>query len=108
MERDTHATDMVFRVDATKDFKGQVFALFPHEVESNGMVTSYQHIGQHSSADYDHCIKTSRPATEEEYKSLKSELESFGYNINVVSKRNYNKYLAEYKKDQRARQLLFD
>jgi hypothetical protein len=67
MEKDTHTTDMVFRVDTTKDFKGTVFALFPHEVSTlRGSVTFYQHVGQHGSADYNHCIKTSRPATEDE------------------------------------------
>jgi hypothetical protein len=99
MERDTHTTDMVFRVDTTKDFKGQVFALFPHEVSTlDGSVTFYAHVGQHGSADYNHCIKTSRVATEDEAKDLKAELEGRGYNIQVVKRRNYDKYLADYKR----------
>jgi hypothetical protein len=51
MEKDTHITEVIFRVDTTKDFKGTVFALLPNEIERNGMVTSYQHVGQHSTAD---------------------------------------------------------
>lgn len=99
MERDTQTTDMVFRVDTTKDFKGTVFALFPHDVSTlHGSVTFYQHVGQHGLADYNHCIKTSRPATEEEAKDLKVELEGIGYNIQVVNRRNYDKYLADYKR----------
>jgi hypothetical protein len=99
MEKDTYTTDMVFRVDTTKDFKGTVFALFPHEVSDiSGSVTYYQHVGQHSSADYNHCIKTSRIATEEEARDLRAELESLGYNIQVVKRRNHGKYLADYKR----------
>lgn len=98
MKKDTYTTDIVFRVIKTKEFKGTVFALFPHEVCNNrGEVTTYQHVGQHSSADYNHCIKNSRLATESEYNDLKKEMESLGYNINVVTKRNYAKYLASYK-----------
>lgn len=98
MKKDNYKTDIVFRVDTSKEFKGTVFALFPHEVcNHRGEVTTYQHVGQHSSADYNHCIKISRLATESEYNDLKKEMESLGYNINVVTKRNYAKYLASYK-----------
>jgi hypothetical protein len=100
---DAHKTDVIFRVDTRKNWLGNwtygnVFALFPHEVADNkGNVTSYQHVGQHSSADYNHCIKTSRIATENEYKDLKKELESIGYNLNVIKKQNYQKYLNSYR-----------
>lgn len=96
MEKDTYKTDVIFRVDTTKDFKGTVFALFPHEVERNGLVTSYQHVGQHSSADYYGCIITSRLATENEAKDLKKELEQLGYNLNVVKKQNRAKYIISF------------
>lgn len=97
MEKDNYKTDIVFRVDKTKGFKGTVFALFPHEVSTlDGLVTCYQHVGQHSSAEYAYCISRSRPATPEEYKDLKEELESIGYDVNVVKKQNYDKYLKSY------------
>ena len=92
MEKDTHITEVIFRVDTTKDFKGTVFALLPYEIERNGTVTSYQHVGQHSTADYNHCVKTSKLAKESEYTDLKKEMESLGYNIKVIKKRNYRKY----------------
>tara|TARA_R110000868_G_scaffold74337_10_gene214985 strand:+ start:2773 stop:3081 length:309 start_codon:yes stop_codon:yes gene_type:complete len=99
MERDEHKTDMVFRVDTSKEFKGDVFVLFPHEVaDFYGGVVSYQHLGQHSAADYVFCMGKSRKATEEEFAPLKKEIESLGYNVNLVSKRNYEKYLNSYKK----------
>ena len=97
MEQETQITDVVFRVENQGDFKGTVFAMLPHEVDDrNGNVTSYQHLGQHSSADYAGCIDTSRPATEEEYAPLKAEMEDIGYSLNVVQKRNTDKYLKSW------------
>ena len=93
-EKDIHTTEVVFRVNKSGDFKDVVFALFPYLFESafnSELVVSYQHIGQHSTADYTHCINVSRPATEEEYRDLKQELEDIGYNLVIVSKRNRQK-----------------
>ena len=97
MDKDTHITDIVFRKEKSGDFKGTIFAMLPHECgDRSGNVTSYQHVGQHSSANYSMCIKDSVPATEEEYKDLKKEMEGCGYNINVVKKQNYDKFLESY------------
>jgi hypothetical protein len=98
MKKDNFKTDVIFRVDTTKDFKGQVFAVFPHDVTTTrGEIGMYCHVGQHSSADYNACISQSRPATEKEAKDLKNELENaVGYNLNVMKRRNYNKYLKDY------------
>lgn len=96
MEIDTYTTDIIFRYDTSKDFKGTIFAIMPHDAERNGMVTYYQHVGQHSSGEYYHMIRTSRPATEIEAADLKAELKSIGYNIREVKKRNYAKYLKSY------------
>ena len=93
MKKDTYITEVIFRVDTTKDFKETVFALLPYEVEKSGSVTCYQHIGQHSSADYYWNIQRSKPATEDEYKDLKAEMEQLGYNLKLIKQRNYNKYL---------------
>jgi len=102
MEKDKNKTDIIFRCDKSGDFKGVVFALFPHEVSDHkGNVNSYQHVGQHSGADYNGCVRNSRLATEEEYKDLKEEMESIGYNINVMKKRNYDKYLKDLKRVRR-------
>jgi hypothetical protein len=91
--------DIVFRVDKSRDFSGQVFALFPHECDNhNGNVTSYQHVGQHSSANYKHCLEVSKSATPEQYADLLKELVSIGYEVNVVKKQNYEKFLKSYKK----------
>jgi len=98
MKKDNYITDVIFRVDNTKDFKGTVFALLPHECcDIKGSVTTYQHVGQHSSADYQHCIKNSRIATELEYADLKKEMEDLGYDLKVIKKQNYHKFLNSYK-----------
>jgi hypothetical protein len=99
MEKDAHTTDVVFRFDKTYG----VFALFPHEVHDNisGSVTCYAHVGQHSAANYDGCIKSTRPATESEYQDLFKELESIGYNLKVVQRQNYSKWLKAYKEGRR-------
>ena len=80
-------TKVVFRVDTTKFHRGTVYALFP-EISSTwqGHCESYQHVGQHSAADYHGCIKTSRPATEDEYLSLFNELIRIGCNLRVIKK----------------------
>jgi hypothetical protein len=89
MCKDTNITDVIFRVDTSKDFKGTVFAIFPHQVaDYKGNVMSYQHIGQHSGANYSHCINTSKPATEKQYSDLKTELEQIGYSLRIVKRQN--------------------
>ena len=91
----TTTTEVIFRKD-----KGGIYALFPHEVaDYKGNVTSYQHVGQHSAADYKHCIKTSKVATPEQYADLQSELKSIGYNLIIIQKQNYKKYLKSYRKN---------
>jgi hypothetical protein len=94
-----NSTDVIFRIDTTPEHKGVVFALFPHDCETHeGLVGSYQRVGQHSTADYGWCIRKSRPATPQEYADLKSELETIGYDVRVVVRRNYAKYLASLKR----------
>ncbi len=97
MEKDDYKTEVVFRVDKAGDFKGTVFAMLPHECSDfSGNVTCYQHVGQHSGANYRGCIESSRPATELEYADLKKEMESIGYDLVVIKKQNYDKFLKSY------------
>lgn len=70
-----------------RKFKGEIIALFPYENENNGLVLSYQHVGQHSASDYNYVIKGSKPAQVDEYMALKIELESIGYDLTLVQKR---------------------
>ena len=59
-----------------------VFALLPVLPADNygDLCTSYQHVGQHSGADYRHCMSNSRPATAAEAADLLAELRAIGYN----------------------------
>jgi hypothetical protein len=78
-------TIVVFR--KFKD-RGDIVALFPAEINyPNGNCESYQRVGQHGAANYNHCMKISVAAKPEEYKSLKIELESVvGYDLKVMKR----------------------
>jgi hypothetical protein len=102
MKKDDYITEVIFR--KWKPYKeypnnSDIIALFPYEIENlRGDILSYEHIGQHSGADYDDCILQTTPAKENEYNDLKTELESIGYNLKVVKKLNYKRYLQELSK----------
>ena len=98
MKKDNFKTDVMFR----KEKDNSITAFFPHfpydyNYDGKGLITCYAHIGQHSGADYNHCISVSKPAKENEYKDLFEELESIGYDLNIVKRQNYDKYLRSYK-----------
>ena len=80
---DKQKTKVVFRKFKNKGVL-ELVALFPEDSHRHGYMTgSYMHIGQHSNCDYQAVISITTPATPEEYKDLKSELESIGYNLIV-------------------------
>ena len=74
-------TKVVFR-----KFKGEIIALFPYEKWSDGLCSSYMHIGQHGGADLSHCLRASKAVKEEDYKDLLAELESVGYNLTIIKR----------------------
>ncbi len=84
MEIDETTTAVVFRV--WRD-SGSVLALFPEVQEDRGFCSSYERVGQHGSADYTGCIGRTRPAKPNEYRALKTELESRGYRLRILSRR---------------------
>lgn len=92
--KDKHKTKVMFKIITWTDPEGSkhntIDALFPDMVELNGCVGGYSHIGQHSIYHKDflidgkvglHKVKT---ATKKEYKELFKELESIGYNLEIV------------------------
>ncbi len=91
MEKDTHITDVQFLLE--KDSINEVFAYFPKEKyapeEFDGhfrwekMFTCYCHVAQHSVCSSDYASECT-PATAEQYKDLKAELEGLGYNLNIL------------------------
>jgi hypothetical protein len=71
---------VVFRVFP----EGDVIALFPNDIcDARDNITSYQHVGQHGAASPS-LIEELRPATPKEYGPLKKELESIGYELEVI------------------------
>jgi hypothetical protein len=65
-----------------------VIAFFPDNNEVNrGYMMSYQHLGQHSEADYYGLLKITKLATTEEYLPLLNELTSIYGDIKPVKKR---------------------
>jgi hypothetical protein len=81
-----------------------VFALFPTlPADRYGhLCTSYQSIGQHSAADYGHCIDNSRPATATEAQPLLTELRRIGYQPHVLKRATYRHHQARRAEMQRA------
>jgi hypothetical protein len=63
-----------------------VFAFFP-EMEYNvnpNLKSCYAHIGQHSACHIDYAAGCS-PATEVQYAALRDELESIGYELEILN-----------------------
>jgi hypothetical protein len=86
--RATEYDDVVVRVGKVEQ---EPFALFPYIPAEEHCVTSYQHIGQHCSADYGLCIVNSRPATPEEAEPLLTELQQRGYRPRVIRRANWER-----------------
>jgi len=63
-----------------------VFAFFPNEKynSESGLCTSYAHIGQHSACHIDYANEC-EAATKEQYEALKKELESIGYELEILN-----------------------
>jgi hypothetical protein len=93
MEKNSYYTEIVFR----KFSNGEVIALMPYQISTGRYITSYVHVGQHGDADYNAVINNTKAATEEEYYALKCELESIGYRIQVITKKNNRKFLQAYR-----------
>lgn len=75
------ATLVKFRVHPN----GDLFAYFPRlnaYRNNNDIKICYSHIGQHSACAKEY-ERESRPATPNEYESLKRELEQVGYSLKV-------------------------
>ncbi len=64
---------------------GDITALMPTvPVTLDGtLCMSYEHVGQHSGADYSFVILATTPATPYEYRALAAELRKLGYNLDI-------------------------
>lgn len=77
--------DVIFRVFRDGN---DVIAFWPASAADNDgrYCQSYQHIGQHSPANYQGCLRATRPATPNEYKDLLKELKQIGYKPNIIKR----------------------
>lgn len=65
---------------------GDIIAIFP-DIEANyGHFVMYEHIGQHGEGDYQGILPRTKLAKPEEYLDLYKELETIGYNLQVVKR----------------------
>ena len=62
-----------------------LFPTIPHDRQGY-FCSSFEHVGQHSKANYCGCIQNTRPATIEEGAPLVRELEGIGYRLQVVQR----------------------
>lgn len=83
-ENDEPVTKVLFLVNEKDPENSDLFAYFPEETSHGNYKTAYSHVGQHTSASPQYA-EESRPATPEEYADLKAELESIGYNLDVLN-----------------------
>jgi hypothetical protein len=69
-----------------KDSLTEVFAFFPEDDynQVEGIKTCYAHIGQHSACHIDYAAEC-KPAGPEHYQQLKEELESIGYELEILN-----------------------
>ena len=67
----------------------QIIALLPDCKVNFGMIQSYMKLGQHSEASID-IINNTKLANKSEYADLFKELNSIGYNLQVIKRINYN------------------
>lgn len=96
-------TKVIFRVFED----GQVIAIFPEELGNSDCYTcmSYMHVGQHGACNPKEVISDTRLAKPEEYASLKAELYSIGYNLDIKSKYLYCSAKVRLKKIEEKRKV---
>jgi hypothetical protein len=83
--KEAEKTKVIFLLERGSD--NEVFAYFPYlnYNEDRYLKTCYAHIGQHS-ACHSGYAKNRRKATKEQYLPIQKELESIGYNLEVLNK----------------------
>jgi hypothetical protein len=83
----SNKTKVKFLVNEREGEPVDLFAYFPNEQWTNispFTKTCYSHIGQHSACSPEYANE-SREATPEEYADLKAELESIGYDLQIMN-----------------------
>ena len=82
---DNQRTKVIFRKDK---HDGEIVAFFPDSY-FYGVLTCYEHLGQHGTATIEYYWTTER-ATAEEYKDLYNELTNIiGYDLKIMQRMTY-------------------
>lgn len=66
----------------------EVYAFFPYDVNNDETVEAYGEKSGHMTLEYNYNMRKSKPATKEQAAALKFALESVGYEIETVERRN--------------------
>lgn len=84
--KDTYKTKVIFKMTPEEErFPSECIAFLPGVPAMTDTIMSYMHVGQHGEAAIEFFYECSL-ATEEQYKDLKEELESIGYNLSISKK----------------------
>jgi len=94
MEKDTFKTKVLFLMEKQGEEQDESaadsLAYFPeilhNEKISKDRFTCYSHVGQHSSCHSDYVTRWCKEATKEQAADLMAELESIGYNLEILNK----------------------
>lgn len=95
MIQDTEITNVAFYIasypagESVKQPFTEVLAVFVDEIETNKpkddvYFSCYAHLGQHSTCSQSFLAENCKKASHKEYQELFNELESIGYNLNVI------------------------
>lgn len=81
---------------------GDIIALFPADPGTRDVYTcsSYEHVGQHGSADPYGVMQATVPAKPEEYADLKAELESYPYGYNFKIYHRLSRHFLELRRKE--------
>lgn len=80
-------TKVVFRKVITKDYYGEIIAVFPCCWNKTNLdLTSYQHVGQHGPMGLDFYRNCTKPASQSEYAELLSDLRTIYDDLVVVDR----------------------
>lgn len=86
-------TEVIFR----EEKNGSIIAVFPYLIaDPSGNVMCYTTQEQHNAMCWDYFLKNTKPTIN--YNEIKKELEFVGYDLKIIKRRNYDKYLKEYYK----------
>lgn len=83
-------------------YDGDIIALFPADPGTRDVYTcsSYEHVGQHGSADPYGVMQATVPAKPEEYADLKAELESYPYGYNFKIYHRLSRHFLELRRKE--------